>query len=327
MCEVDYFRNFFPQFDEETLFQRLHTLPFNIATLLDPHHIHLGLSWEVGREGFRSYLSATLEIQQALLTEVLLVSGISPAIANAVGRVRRHLFVPHEYVEFAYLNAWIPFGYFSSITMPGLVALMINRLQPKANESILEIGIGSGYHAACISELTQNTCQIYGIEINRDFYHLGCRSIALTGYKNIIMKEGNGFAGWPQNGQFDRIYIPAAFLEVPPLLLDQLVESGVIQGARVLSPQEFSEEPLIESTRQRFGTYDQYRNGEWRQSVCVSTWRKGKSGLTEISKLFGVKFVLLYRNSADQYKPYPRTSPFSVSLLHFARRFNAGLPL
>jgi protein-L-isoaspartate(D-aspartate) O-methyltransferase len=320
MSQTISFEKVFPNLSSEELDRRLSSMPFHLATLLDPFHIDLGMHSTIGKDAFRAYLGSSFETRQRLLADVLHTVGIPAEVADAVGAVKRHLFVPAHYKELAYLNAWIPLGYFSAITMPGLVAIMLSQLRPKRNQQILEIGIGSGYHAACVSEFTNNSCQIYGMEINDRVSELGAKNVAAAGYRNIVTQNGSGLHAWSEGDKcFDCIYITAAFEQVPEPLLRQLAEGGTIQGPRPLTKEEFCEQVASSSTQTLSVDYNDYLKGEWRNSVCVSTWRKQARGLSEVARLLGVKFVLLYKDAADRNLPYPRTSPFSDEIMEYVQ--------
>ena len=117
----------------------------------------------------------------------------------------------------------LPIGFEQTISQPYMVAYMTAAIRPAKGMKVLEIGTGSGYQAAVLAEIVDS---VFTIEIVEP---LGKQSTALLkklGYKNIFIKIGDGFAGWPEHGPFDAIVVTAAAAEIPPPLFAQLKEGG-----------------------------------------------------------------------------------------------------
>jgi protein-L-isoaspartate(D-aspartate) O-methyltransferase len=148
---------------------------------------------------------------------------LDPRVIRAIGKVPRHEFVPEALRGLAYLNRPLPIGYDQTISQPFIVAVMTDLLALPRTGRVLEVGTGSGYQAAVLAELG---IDVYTIEIVEP---LGRRSRALLdrlGYRNVQVRIGDGFAGWPEAGPFDAIIVTAAADETPPPLLAQLKPGG-----------------------------------------------------------------------------------------------------
>jgi protein-L-isoaspartate(D-aspartate) O-methyltransferase len=156
-------------------------------------------------------------------------SRLSEAVMTVMARVPRHRFVPSLQRVFAYENRALPIGEGQTISQPFLVALMTDLLDPKPGDTVLEVGTGSGYQAAVLAELV---AKVYTIEIVEP---LGRRSMQLLnelGYRNVEVRIGDGYNGWPEAAPFDSIVVTAASAEIPKPLIDQLKRGGrmVIPG-------------------------------------------------------------------------------------------------
>ncbi len=144
-------------------------------------------------------------------------------ILDAMRKTPRHRFVPAEFVPYAYDDQPLPIGYGQSISQPYLVAKMTELLEPKKEHRVLEIGTGSGYQAAVLSPLV---AQIYTIEIIEPLGTAARRRLAELNYKNIEVRVGDGYFGWPEKAPFDGIIVTAAANHVPPPLIEQLKPGG-----------------------------------------------------------------------------------------------------
>ena len=144
-------------------------------------------------------------------------------VLSAMSQVPRHLFVPQTERSSAYKDTPLPIGYDQTISQPYIVAYMTEKLDLKADEKVLEIGTGSGYQAAILGELVK---QVYSIEIVNDLCESAKERLKSLGYKNIFIKCGDGYRGWPEQAPFDAILITAAPKQVPIPLLKQLKVGG-----------------------------------------------------------------------------------------------------
>jgi protein-L-isoaspartate(D-aspartate) O-methyltransferase len=137
----------------------------------------------------------------------------------------RHLFVPPALSNMAYDDYPLPIGEEQTISQPYIVALMTDLLELKGDEKILEIGTGSGYQAAILSQLVDT---VYTIEIVESLANNAKIRLNNLNYKNVIVKQGDGYKGWPSAAPFDAIIVTAAPKKVPQTLIDQLKVDGHI---------------------------------------------------------------------------------------------------
>jgi protein-L-isoaspartate(D-aspartate) O-methyltransferase len=144
-------------------------------------------------------------------------------VMTAMGKVERHRLVPPEQIPFAYENRPLPIGHGQTISQPYIVALMTDLMDPKATDSVLEVGTGSGYQAAVLAELVS---KVYTIEIVEAVGRRAAEDLAKLGYRNISTRIGDGYNGWPEAAPFDAIVVTAAAPTVPQPLLDQLKPGG-----------------------------------------------------------------------------------------------------
>lgn len=163
--------------------------------------------------------------------EKLLVSlktqGYSDEIIKAFARVNRELFVPDQFITYAYEDIAIPLEDGSTLSQPSTIALMLSLLEPEQNNKILEIGSGSGYVLALLSEIIKSG-RIYGIEINP---RLAVRSKKnLANDSNIEIINRSGLNGLNEQAPFDRILVSASFpdKEVAYRFLEQLKDPGIL---------------------------------------------------------------------------------------------------
>ena len=149
----------------------------------------------------------------------------APAVLQAMRRVPRHLFVPEDMRGSAYDDRPLPIGKGQTISQPYIVAYMTEALQLEPTHNVLEIGTGSGYQAAVLAEIVK---QVYSIEIVPDLADTARRALAQAGYRNVEVRTGNGYLGWPERAPFDRIIVTAAPPEIPQALVDQLAVGGIM---------------------------------------------------------------------------------------------------
>jgi protein-L-isoaspartate(D-aspartate) O-methyltransferase len=147
----------------------------------------------------------------------------NPAVLKSMRTVKRHLLVPENMVNSAYLDRPLPIGYGQTISQPFIVAYMTEVIDPKPNHKVLEIGTGSGYQAAVLAEIVK---EVYSIEIVPELGNSASKKLKQIGYNNIKTKIADGYHGWSENGPFDAIIVTAAAEFVPPPLIAQLKEGG-----------------------------------------------------------------------------------------------------
>ena len=147
----------------------------------------------------------------------------SPRLLEVLERVPRHLFVPEELVAYAYEDRALGIGEGQTISQPYMVAAMTEHLELAGHERVLEIGAGSGYQAAVLSELDK---VLTTVENRPALAESARQRLAALGYSNIHLKIGDGTLGWPEDAPFDAILVAAAAPAVPAPLVDQLAEGG-----------------------------------------------------------------------------------------------------
>ncbi len=153
-------------------------------------------------------------------------AGISDrAVLEAMEAVPRHLFVPEALRPSAYTDHPLPIGRGQTISQPYIAAWMTQRLEAKAGMSVLEIGTGSGYQTAVLAAMG---LEVFTVERVRELY-LGARDrFERLGVRRIRMKLADGTLGWEENAPFDRIIVTAGGPDVPPPLVEQLNDPGVM---------------------------------------------------------------------------------------------------
>jgi protein-L-isoaspartate(D-aspartate) O-methyltransferase len=146
-------------------------------------------------------------------------------VLDAMIAVPRHLFIPEPQRINAYGDHPLPIGYEQTISQPYIVAFMTQSLEVEPEHRILEIGTGSGYQAAVLGKLAK---MVYTIEIVEPLATRARETLAQLGFRNVEVRAGNGYLGWPEQAPFDRIMVTAAPDEVPPALVDQLKIGGIM---------------------------------------------------------------------------------------------------
>ena len=146
-----------------------------------------------------------------------------PLVLEALRNVPRHWFVPEALAARAYDDGPLPIGEQQTISQPYIVALMTEALQLRPGERVLEIGTGSGYQAAVLSEITP---AVWSIEIVPALHASAVAAFGRHGYDTIRCRLGDGYAGWPEAAPFDAIIVTAAPQHVPPALVEQLAVGG-----------------------------------------------------------------------------------------------------
>jgi protein-L-isoaspartate(D-aspartate) O-methyltransferase len=147
----------------------------------------------------------------------------NPAVLRVMRLVPRHLFIPEAVRAQAYEDHPVPVGYGQTISQPYIVGLMTELLEPRKDSKVLEIGTGSGYQAAVLSGLVK---QLFSIEIVPQLARSSAALLDKLGYRNVTVRWGDGYKGWPEQAPFDRIIVTAAPPELPKALLDQLKPGG-----------------------------------------------------------------------------------------------------
>ena len=146
-------------------------------------------------------------------------------VLEVMSRIPRHVFVPEDYRASAYEDHPLPIGHSQTISQPYIVAFMTQALKVEPNDKVLEIGTGSGYQAAVLAALAR---EVYSIEIVAPLADRARETLASLGVRNVHVRTGNGYLGWPEHAPFDRIMVTAAPPEIPAALVAQLKIGGLM---------------------------------------------------------------------------------------------------
>lgn len=147
----------------------------------------------------------------------------NPRVLEAFRTVPRHRFLPPKIQRQAYDDESIPIGEGQTITPPYDVAFMTEVLDPKPTDKVYEVGTGSGYQAAILSQLVK---EVYSVEIPSPLSERATGAHKALGYTNIHTRVGDGYEGWPNAAPFDAIIVTCAPQRIPRPLIDQLKEGG-----------------------------------------------------------------------------------------------------
>ncbi|MBS3151721.1 protein-L-isoaspartate(D-aspartate) O-methyltransferase [Candidatus Woesearchaeota archaeon] len=159
------------------------------------------------------------------LLEELRSQGIKDEILEVIKSVKREKFIPKKYMQQAYENIPLPIGHKATISQPYTVAFMLQELELKPKQNVLEIGTGSGYNAALISRLIGKRGKLYTLEIIPELVEYSKKN--LKNYKNIKVLEKDGSKGLQEKAPFDRIIQTAASKSLQKNLIAQLKINGI----------------------------------------------------------------------------------------------------
>jgi protein-L-isoaspartate(D-aspartate) O-methyltransferase len=163
----------------------------------------------------------SLKMQQEALINKLKRRGISERVLNAMKEVKREDFVPPHLKQYSYVDEPLPIGDCQTISAPHIVAMMCELLKIQAADHILEVGTGSGYHAAVMAQLLDSGI-IYTIERSERLAYEAAKRLPPT----VVVIVGDGSLGIPDKAPFDKISVTCSAPDVPPPLLEQLKIGG-----------------------------------------------------------------------------------------------------
>jgi protein-L-isoaspartate(D-aspartate) O-methyltransferase len=146
-------------------------------------------------------------------------------VLEALVRVPRERFVPESSRHEAYEDHPVPIGYGQTISQPYIVAFMTEALRLQPSHRVLEVGTGCGYQTAMLAELGR---EVYSIEVIAALAEDARRRLDALGYRNVHIKVGDGHLGWPEHAPYDRMLVAAAAASVPPPLVEQLADTGIL---------------------------------------------------------------------------------------------------
>jgi protein-L-isoaspartate(D-aspartate) O-methyltransferase len=174
-----------------------------------------------GQNSPRTDLRAQREM---MVAQQIQARGITDSdVLDAMRKVERHLFVPPQQASQAYGDHPLPIGHGQTISQPYIVAFMTEALDVKRDTKVLEIGTGSGYQAAILGELCDS---VFTIEIVKPLGDKSKSILNSLGYRNVYVKTGDGYKGWPEYAPFDAIIVTCSPSHVPQPLIEQLAEGG-----------------------------------------------------------------------------------------------------
>ena len=146
-----------------------------------------------------------------------------PRVLEAMRAVRREQFVPESIRTYATSDTPLPIGFDQTISQPYIVAYMTELLEIASDHRVLEIGTGSGYQTAVLATLCDH---VYSIEIVPELAERSAKILQELDYRNVSVRLGDGYLGWPEHAPYDRIIVTAAPPELPQALVDQLATQG-----------------------------------------------------------------------------------------------------
>lgn len=171
----------------------------------------------------RQQMVSVIEDDVHITEKYINKKSFNKTVMQAMNTVPRHEFVPAMLRFMAYENRPLPIGHGQTISQPYIVGLMTDLLRPQPGQRVLEIGTGSGYQAAVLSQLVE---RVYSIEIIEELGKSSTQLLSRLGYDNVKTRIADGYNGWPQQAPFDSIIVTAAISHIPPPLVQQLKKGG-----------------------------------------------------------------------------------------------------
>lgn len=167
------------------------------------------------------------EQKRKQLVEFLRTEAISANVLNAFSKVKREYFVPERLQIVAYVDDALPIGLNQTISQPSTIARMLELLEIKREQKVLEVGSGSGYVLALLKEMVGSKGKVFGVELLPELVEQSKKNLKCNDSKGILVQQGDGAMGWKEKAPFDRILISAACPFVPKPLFEQLSEGGI----------------------------------------------------------------------------------------------------
>ena len=171
----------------------------------------------------RTAMVETIRAYARSEADILGPQGISERVLEAMGQTARHRFIPGGSCSVGYMDRPVLIGHGQTVSQPFIVALMTHLAAVKSDDTVLEVGTGSGYQAAILARLARKVCTV---EIIPPLAEAAAKALRELGYDNVSVKVGDGYQGWPECGPFDAMIVTAALEHVPPLLIEQLKLGG-----------------------------------------------------------------------------------------------------
>ncbi len=170
-------------------------------------------------------LSANRDLEAMIITQIMGRGIKDRRVLAAMRKVPRREFVPEEFRDRAYEDTPLPIGEGQTISQPYIVAFMSEQLHLNPTDRVLEIGTGCGYQTAVLAELV---AEVYSVEIISRLAQQAWRTLERLGYRNVHVRRGDGYNGWAEHAPYDAIIVTCAPPYVPPPLVAQLKEGGIL---------------------------------------------------------------------------------------------------
>ncbi len=166
------------------------------------------------------------KLRELMIKNQLISRGIKDSrVLKVMRKIPRHKFVPDDVKNLAYNDGPLPIGCGQTISQPYMVAIMTEKLYLEGNEKVLEIGTGSGYQTAILTELAE---MVYSAERHRQLANNAKKILDQLGYTNVKIKQIDGTLGWEECAPYQAIIVTAASPDIPESLVQQLDECGKI---------------------------------------------------------------------------------------------------
>lgn len=191
------------------------------------------------------------------LVKELLRLGVlrSKLIIEAFRHIDRKDFVLAEYAESAYINEPLPIGYGQTISQPYTVAFMLELLELRKNQRILDVGSGSGWTTALLAHVVGTRGRVYGVEVKPELVIFGKRNVEKYKFSHASIEHAGDAFGLPDKGPFDKILVSAASVSLPEELIDQLAVGGIIVipiGNDIVKIKKVSDKNIIREAHSGF---------------------------------------------------------------------------
>jgi len=227
------------------------------------------------------------------LKAVLESVGVNSAVASAIREVDRSQFAPATRRGEAFLNASVPLdGTSTWLSEPGVVALMVSQLRPYCGQQLLEIGMGTGYHAAVILSLLPEA-HLTGVDPNPVALEVADKLMKRLGFESRVSLV-EGYAQSIPPSDWDTVYCTAASKYSPISLASEVSVRRplVLQTPRALNRREYDSEPDDSWLKVKFGSYEEYMSRGWREYLAITTYLiTASEPPTELESIYDVTFV------------------------------------